>query len=235
MKKEVYLQTESNRKDWWMNGRISIVLNLLKKIHKDDDRIVDVGSGPGIIADTIKSLGYNISTIDNSPTSLKILKSKGLNPIEGALPNLKISDKFDIALLLDVLEHVEDDHKSLDTLYELLNNNGYIIITVPAFMFLWTPKDVDLGHYRRYTKKTLKEVIGKTKFKIEYLSYYNFFLFLPALIYAIKNKNKTKSSRYSDKRDKLFTPIFKFERHFISRGIKFPFGVSLICVLKKEF
>ncbi len=234
MKEIIHEHMEANRSDWWMNGRTAIVLTLLKQLVDKNKKIVDIGAGTGIIAEQILGMGYNVSTIDNSPTSLKILNQKNLQPIEGALPDLKISNKFDVALLLDVLEHVEDHEKSLKTIYEMLNENGYLIITVPAFQFLWTQKDVDFGHFRRYTKSTLEEVISKTNFKIEYSSYYNFFLFLPALFYAVKNKKKLTSSRYSKKRDKIFTPIFKFERHFIKRRIKFLFGVSLICILKKN-
>ena len=234
MKEIIHEHMEANRSDWWMNGRTAIVLTLLKQLVDKNKKIVDIGAGTGIIAEQILGMGYNVSTIDNSPTSLKILNQKNLQPIEGALPDLKISNKFDVALLLDVLEHVEDHEKSLKTIYEMLNENGYLIITVPAFQFLWTQKDVDFGHFRRYTKSTLEEVISKTNFKIEYSSYYNFFLFLQALFYAVKNKKKLTSYRYSKKRDKIFTPIFKFERHFIKRRIKFLFGVSLICILKKN-
>lgn len=234
MKEVIHEYMQENQNDWWMRGRIAIVLSLLNKFAKKTDTILDIGAGTGIITEKIKAAGYNnISVVDNSPTSLNILKEKNLNPIEGSLPELNIDGKCDFALLLDVLEHIEDDKKTLLSIYEHLNTGGKLLITVPAFMFLWTPKDIDLGHFRRYNKNSLLETIQSTKFKIKFMSYYNFFLFIPALIYSIKNKKKTRSARYSKTRDKYFTPIFKFERHFISRNIKFPFGVSMICILEK--
>ena len=234
MKEIIHEYMQENQSDWWMNGRIAIVLELLSKYSRKSDSIIDIGAGTGIICENLQNAGYkDITAVDNSETALKILISKHINTIKGKLPKLEIHGQYNFALLLDVLEHIKKDVETLNSIYDKLNDNGKILITVPAFMFLWTPKDNDLGHFRRYTKSTLLNVIKNTQFKVEFISYYNFFLFLPALIYILKNKKTTKTPRYSKSRDKLFTPIFKFEKHFLKNGIKFPFGVSLICILKK--
>ncbi len=89
-------------------------------------------------------------------------------------PNNNNKEFFDLILVADVIEHVEDDMAILQYLSELLNKNGQILITVPAFDFLFSNKDKVLLHYRRYTKKNMKKIISKY-FNITKLSYYNFF------------------------------------------------------------
>lgn len=84
--------------------------------------------------------------------------------------------------MFDVLEHVEDDRKSLEVLYEYLSENGKLILTVPTFDFLWTKSDEVQFHKRRYRKKELTNLLKNIGYRIDYSSYFNFFLFIPAIL-----------------------------------------------------
>lgn len=235
MKRKTFKSIESNQNDWWINGRAEIILSIIRKYFKKNIKILDVGAGIGLITEKIKEAGYKkIIAADASSDSLEILKNKGIMTLKLKLPEVEIKSKYDLILLLDVIEHVSDDQKTLINIKKILNKNGKIIITVPAFKFLWSKKDEEYGHFRRYTKKELRDKIKRTGYQIDYLSYYNFFLFMPALIAAKMNKREMKVKRYNSKQNRIFYPIFRQEAGFIRKGFLFPFGVSLIAVVNND-
>ena len=153
-------------------------------------------------------------------------------------PNNNNKEFFDLILVADVIEHVEDDMAILQYLSELLNKNGQILITVPAFDFLFSNKDKVLRHYRRYTKKNIKKIISKY-FNITKLSYYNFFLFIPIVISIICLKIfRVSFIDYVEKKpniilNSILFQIFHSEK-FLLNFLNFPFGISLIALAKKK-
>ena len=121
---------------------------------------------------------------------------------------------------------------------KVLKDDGNILITVPAYNFLYTERDKVVGHFRRYNSNMLKE---KTKkyFKIIKLSYYNFFLFFLSLILFFSLKLfKIKSLIISPERtpnfflNNLFYKIFSSEKFFL-KHLNFPFGASIMYLAKK--
>ena len=138
-----------------------------------------------------------------------------------------------------MIEHVKDDEIILKYLSELLDKNGQIIITVPAFNFLFSSKDKVLRHYRRYTKKDIQKIISK-HFIITKLSYFNFFLFIPIAISIVFLKIFKAS--FIDSVEKkpntiLNSVLFKIfhSEKFILNFLNFPFGISLIALAKKKY
>src|SRR5262249_28612372 len=75
------------------------------------------------------------------------------------------------AVSYNVLEHIEDDIGALRTMRSLVRPGGYVIIVVPAFPFAMSPVDVITGHVRRYTRKTMREVMTKVGLEIEKVHY----------------------------------------------------------------
>lgn len=237
MKKSTFEAIKSNEQDWWLETKARIIAELVRYYFPNTSiEIFDIASGTGFIANEIRRIGYkNITVSDRSKTALKMLSAE-FNEVKSIdLPSLVgIQETYDCILLLDVLEHISDDYGSLQSATKLLKKNGKIIITVPAFEFLWSQKDVRVEHKRRYTKKTLERVIMHAGLKIEYCSYYNFFLFLPALLYAMVNKNDERIPRYNSLQNIVFRRIFMLEKPLIRRKFKFPFGVSVIAVVSKK-
>src|SRR5262249_28304265 len=81
-----------------------------------------------------------------------------------------------LVVLADVIEHLDDEGPCLDAAHDLLAPGGVLLVTVPAFMFLWGPSDELSHHKRRYTERELRDVIAR-RFEIERLTYFNTFLF----------------------------------------------------------
>jgi SAM-dependent methyltransferase len=222
--------------DWWLNGKTSIVLDLIKMRYNHRAKICDIGAGTGMMLDRLKQNGYgSLTATDYHPKALAILDRKGFVTIHSKLPEIKTTKKYDLCLLLDVLEHVKNDGEALVNIKRILNKKGRLLITVPAFQFLWTKKDNDLMHVRRYDKKNLEALIIDSGYKIEMLGYFNFLLFPIAIIYTLLKKGSVPIKRYgSPFRDKLFYKLFSSERIVLKNGWTFPFGVSLIAIIRRK-
>jgi hypothetical protein len=82
----------------------------------------------------------------------------------------------------DVVEHIGDDRAFLTKAHRALVPGGTLVITVPAFMFLWGPHDVNHHHFRRYRRDTLKKLLAECGFELPYASYWNCMLFIPAAV-----------------------------------------------------
>ena len=144
--------------------------------------------------------------------------------------------KIDTIIMLDVLEHIENDDIFLkETVNKLLKSNGKIIITVPAHQFLYNKHDTFLKHYRRYNVKMIKELCHKTNYKIVNYHYFYFSLFIFRLLF--RNKcNEVNTWNYSEK-----AFITKFIRYFLNIDYmigklmrKLSIGLSLFVVLEKD-
>ena len=243
MEKEAYkIMDDREEIHWWYLGGGEILRNVIKKYLKNNMNILDIGCGTGRNLALLQSFG-KVKGIEYDESSV-IKAQKKFPNIEikkGELPNklnLNKDEIFDLITLFDVLEHIEDDRKSLEVLYEYLSENGKLILTVPAFDFLWTKSDEVQFHKRRYRKKELTNLLKNIGYKIEYSSYFNFFLFMPTVMgkilmrfdkYYTVNKEMKMTNKYLNK---ILYFIFKSESYFIPK-LKYPFGISVVIVAKK--
>ena len=83
-------------------------------------------------------------------------------------------EKFDSIFLLNVIEHIEDDLIAVKNCYYLLKSGGHLILLAPAYSWLYCTFDKQLGHYRRYSLKQLKDLLKKGAFGILKGDYFNF-------------------------------------------------------------
>jgi trans-aconitate methyltransferase len=82
------------------------------------------------------------------------------------------STNADLLIMMDVLEHVQDDQELLDSYVDMLTAGSYVLVTVPAFMFMWSGHDEFLGHYRRYTLKQMIGLLEESGLQLEQYCYY---------------------------------------------------------------
>ena len=125
----------------------------------------------------------------------------------------------------------------MKNIVDLLKKNGRLLITVPAYQFLFSKKDEMLHHFRRYNKKTLQNILPDN-IEIEKISYFNFFLFFPIAIAILflkffKIQFIDSVERTPNKLiNYLMYKIFSFEKKFLN-FMNFPFGLSIILFVKK--
>ena len=155
------------------------------------------------------------------------------------LDEVKEDSLYDLIVASDVIEHIENDDEILNFLSKILNPTGYILITVPAYNFLYNERDKFLGHFRRYNKKTLNFKVDKY-FNTIKSSYYNFFLFFLSLsLFVFLKWFKIKSLITSPENtpnfliNNFFYRILASEKFFL-RYLNFPFGSSVIHLARKK-
>jgi len=90
--------------------------------------------------------------------------------------------------LFDVLEHIEEDCVSLSVLRDRVKKEGKLLLTVPAYQYLWSQHDVVHHHKRRYSVSHLRRLLKESGWMLNYISYFNTFLFSLDLIDRIKQK-----------------------------------------------
>lgn len=247
MELEVYHQANNLKdKHWWFLGRKEIISAILRTYLKGANfQILDVGCGAGTSLPILIKFG-NLIGVDKSSQAIKFCQKKGYTQIKkGDATSLPFKDEsFNLIAALDLLEHIKDDQRALTEFARVCKKDGWLIISVPAFSFLWGENDIATHHMRRYEKEDLRRKIEKSGFVIRKLSYFNFFLFPLFLIwhlgYKIKKimkKNKRPRSTLSFNlpalANKFFILFFTQEAKFLPK-INLPFGLSLICLAQKK-
>jgi 2-polyprenyl-3-methyl-5-hydroxy-6-metoxy-1,4-benzoquinol methylase len=220
---------------WWFVARQRIVHHIIDtNLHlAKGAKVLDIGCGTGAILASF-SQQYDAYGTDTSPLAIEYCKRRGLNnafqcTLE-TFPHPAL--KFDLILLLDVIEHVDDDLGLVSLASHFLTPGGTICITVPAYQFLWSRHDDINFHKRRYVKSGLRRVLESAGLTIDLLSYFNTILFPPALVGRFAEKvipPKTNGALEIPAPivNSLLTETFEFEKHFIGR-IPIPFGLSII-------
>lgn len=226
---------------WWYKTRRKIIYNLIKRYRLNfgkDIKILDAGCGTGMLLKELETLGVCYG-IDISQMAVDFCKKRGIGNVQIAdATNIPYPDNtFDIALALDVIEHIKDDEGALKEIYRVLKPQGMAIIAVPAFMFLWGITDVISQHYRRYALSELRKKIEDRRFSIIRSSYFNTFLFPFIALARLAARRlhipvKSENSEGKGLINSVFFLIFYVES-ILFRYISFPFGVSAIVICKK--
>lgn len=199
----------------------------------EGQKIIDVGCGSGLL---LQYLPKNLTLTGADFSEGNIKKAKEKNP-HASFFQANLDDKsswknysnmFDSVLCSEVVEHIKDDKIAMDILFSLVKPNGVLILTVPAFKLLLSKFDIKEGHYRRYSKKDICNLVEKAGFHIESARYWNVMGFFGWLIFIkILNLNLKKSS------NSIFASIMgKFLK--IEKIIKFPFGQTVIIKARKS-
>jgi len=232
---------EVQKKHWWFRVKKNIVMDYVKRYISSNKcrKVLDVGCGSGLMLDGLQQIG-EVSGVDQSGEAVLYSKKNYLGKVKiGSLPNeIPFNDNyFNLITALDVIEHIEDDINSLRKIRDLLVDGGISIITVPAYMFLWSEFDELNMHKRRYTKNELIRKLEISGLKIIKISYYNTFLF-PMIFIIRKAKKILKISSTNELKipnpylNKLLESIFMMEKFYL-KIFSFPFGTSIIAVVKK--
>jgi len=238
---KMYLLEETN---WWYSGRRGLILKAVAQLRKrfsdKSMRILDAGCGTGINLRYLQTYG-DVYGLDISKEALEFSRIRGLSPlICGSVDMLPLKSEYvDLVVALDVIEHIQDDVSAIRELNRVLRPGGCLIVTVPAFQFLWSNHDLAVHHKRRYTRSELRDLLRLRGFIVERATYWNFFLFLPvAAMRMLKRASLSQRNKQTDLVE-LPTNINRIMHGLLSvencilGWFDLPFGVSIMCVCRK--
>ncbi len=224
---------------WWFLARKRILLETIRwgvgdKIQ--NRKLLNVGSASGTSSKWLKEFGEVISVDISRFLCIEAKKNLSESVVCGALPNLPFKNQaFEVICAFDTIEHVKEYKSSVAELHRILKPEGLLFVTVPALKALWGSHDVINHHIKRFEKSELLKLFSC--FKILRITYFNFFLFpfiyLFRLYEKIRPQKKTNFEMTGKGLSQIFYYIFVLEKVFLSKGVKFPIGVSLLVVAQK--
>lgn len=226
---------------WWYEGRRRILESMIRRLNLPAaSSILEVGCGTGANLQMLKKFGSVTGVEPNAWGRAHSAEISGCDIRDGLLPGgISFSGPYDLVCAFDVIEHVDQDLESLRTLHRLTSPGGHAVLTVPAWRFLWSQHDVINHHKRRYSLDEFRSLLKQTGFSVEFMSYYNFWLF-PAVALvrivkkALKIDNRPDLTRPENPLiNALLTGVFSSER-FLLGHCRLPFGVSIIALCRKE-
>lgn len=245
MKDQEYrLHAESEESNWWFvakRGNIRYLFNEYAKVKKDII-LLDVGCGTGLNSEIFGQKCLSIG-LDISSQALKSCRGKKYKYlIRGDGEKIPIADSsVDVVTAFDALEHL-GDYGAIRGAYRILKLGGVFIVTVPAYAFLWTSRDIRLGHIRRYTVNDLEAKLKRIGFEIRKITYINIFLLPFLFLKSISEKyfrfiagDKEQGSVVvvNSFLNQLLIGLLAIER-IIWKGISFPCGTSILCIAEKN-
>lgn len=243
MDRSVYAAHAALESDhWWFAARrriVEAVIDTLVLPPKETARIYEIGCGTGGNLPMLNEHG-RVYASEMDTEACAIAAGKGGDALieQGYLPQEPRfeGETFDLLLMLDVLEHIPDDRAALETLKQHMHGKSRLLITVPAYKFLWSHHDVLNHHHRRYTRRALVDLLSQAGYEVKRATYFNTFLFPPVaferlVISRLRKEQKeevlTMPPRWLNR---LVYSMFAAEAPLLKSGISFPFGISILAL-----
>lgn len=228
---------------WWFVGRRDLALRLFRRYRGtcgDGPCVLDVGCGTGAVLKELPQQGVQPMGVDMSPLALKYCRQRGLKRlVRGDGTALPIqNEQLEGVIGLDVFEHIADDMAAFREAHRVLRPGQVLVLSVPAFRWLWGPHDIALHHERRYTRGEMKRKLEECGFEVVRLSYSVFFLFPVVCLWRVAEKRKKGPAKASlvgvpDWANRLLIGLQRFESWLIER-IDLPWGSSVVAVARRS-
>lgn len=243
MRKSEYARMEEHERTyWWHLGRLRVIETHIKAQAKgkDDLKIMNIGCGTGGTIGMLERFGV-VDNVDESDDAISFMKQHGytrLTKVDGI--SLPFDDNsYDLVGAFDVLEHIEDDEGALKEWRRILTKGGVVVLTVPAYQWLWSQHDVALHHKRRYTTRRIAAVARRAGLIVDKKSYA--IVFSLPLVVGFRFVNKILGREVDSETsyvnvptwvNRFFTNLLYIEA-YIHRFLPFPFGTSVVAILRK--
>jgi ubiquinone/menaquinone biosynthesis C-methylase UbiE len=228
---------------FWFEERNKLILWAINKYFPEIKNFLEIGCGTGFVSRGIMKKFPNLEFYGSEIYIEGLKKASDRIPKESLFQmdarEMPFEDDFEAIGLFDVLEHIEEDELVLNQIYKSLKKEGWLVLTVPQHMFLWSQSDNYACHKRRYSKKELLSKIEHAGFKIVRTT--SFMSFLMPLVYLSRVSNQKKENfdimkefRISKWMNFIFGKMMALERKLIERSGNFSMGSSRLVVAKKK-
>lgn len=227
--------------DWhfWFTARRSLIHRLIRRHLRQGPAVVlDVGCGTGSMLTALAGDGHRVIGVDYRREGLRGIRSNLPSALLAQADAIRLPvrpDSVGLLLLLDVLEHVPDD-QALGEVRRVLRPGGKAIIAVPARAGLWSYRDDDAGHLRRYSSQQLLALAGAAQLEVCEVRYFLFFL-LPILALARMLGRRGPGWRDFEERripvlSELFGLVSRLEVR-LGEVVSWPTGSSILAVVAR--
>jgi SAM-dependent methyltransferase len=242
MDRDYELQTHrAEDRHWWYRGRRTVLDRVIAGLQLPRPaRILDAGCGSGRNMIELARRG-TVTGVELSATSVSLARGRELGEvIEGSVLEMPFErDAFDLAVSLDVIEHLSDDLGALRELRRVVAPGGALLVTVPAYGWLWSGHDEINHHHRRYTRRSLQRVAEEAGWEQWRTTYFNSLLLPVAILLRALDRLSTKTTESSldlwvppEPLNWLLERPLALEAALIGRGGRIPAGLSLLAVFR---
>lgn len=238
----VYEQMEAvEDRHWWFLGRRAVIAAVLAGLPKRSGGglVLDAGCGSGGNLSVYTALGP-VMGVDTAAGPLAAARRRGYRGVGVAsLAGLPFrAGAFDLVCATDVVEHVADDLGALVELRRVTRPGGHLLVTVPAYQWLWSDSDVQLGHHRRYTRGQIAGRCRSAGWLPARTSYFNSVL-LPAIAatrfvrqYRCQPMAATELEQTGPRANRVLRWPLAAEARLVTAGVALPAGVSIVCLCR---
>ena len=201
-------------------------------------RTLDIGCGTGGLTVELMRRGHEVVSQDASPAIADLcrrhLGEQGL-PTDavrvGLIEDIDAAERYDSVVALDVIEHIEDDGAAVRAMRDALVPGGTLLLSVPALSALYGPKDVAIGHYRRYDRKYLVDLLEREGLRVESLRWWNV-IGVPAvwLTSRVLRRRVNESFRYGERSwaQRRLNDLLRLWFQQVEARLRPPLGLTLI-------
>lgn len=243
MKRAEYKKmAEREQNYWWHVGRLKIIESYLEMAARGMDgkiTLLNVGCGTGGTLPTLEKFG-KVTNVDVSDDAIKFMKREGHKVIKVEGIDLPFKDNtFSLVGAFDVLEHIDQDVDALREWRRVLKSGGRVVLTVPAYQWLWSEHDVSLHHFRRHTKAGVAKKAKDAGLKPVKISYG--IVFSLPLIVGFRGLKKITGGKADSETSYVNVPDWVnniFSKFLFSEAkghkyISYPMGTSVVAILEK--
>jgi SAM-dependent methyltransferase len=231
---------EIEQDHWWFAGRRAVLTAEIGRLGLPENaRILEAGCGTGGNLAMLQQFGQVSAIEPDAPSRAYAAERSGADVREGWLPNglPELGGSFDMVCAFDVVEHVDDDRGAVAALAHQLKPGGKLVVSVPAYAWMWSAHDAAHHHKRRYVRGQMRELMEAAGLRVRRVTHFNTLLFPPI---AAVRLFKTAMRREGGDDDalppaplnRLLGRLFAAEAGVL-KAVDLPFGVSILAVAEK--
>jgi SAM-dependent methyltransferase len=228
---------------WWWRSREALVLGWIERLQRRAPlrQILDVGCGDGLFFERLERFGATVEGLEPDAGLVRDPRWRSRIRTSPLGPGAFAEGASDLVLLLDVLEHIEDDRAALRAVRDALRPGGHLLLTVPALPWLWSRHDVANAHYRRYNLRRLRLLIEESGLVVETIRFFFAWTVAPLVVRRwLAPAGSVGRAGVADYAvaippgpiNRVLTLISRGE-HALGRLVRWPVGSSLLAVARR--